>query len=304
MSDQPYDVAIVGAGPAGLQAALVLARTRKRVVIFDSPQPARNSASHGVHNFLGLDGLRPAQIREQAWGQIAVYDSAAFRTEQIVDIQQAAPNLFSLVNESAQTIHVRRVILAMGYHDVYPELADFHACWGKTIIPCPFCDGYENRDRVWGIVPLSEMALDHLPTLAQNWASEVKVLLPDTLSPTPHQRETFAAKGISLYQGDITALHHTDGILESVTLNTGEKIAVETLIWPLPNVPTALTQRAIENFNLTLDDQGYIQTDSFYQTSLSGLFAVGDILGGWTGAIGAAFAGNQAAVAIIREWYV
>ncbi|MBL8165572.1 MAG: NAD(P)/FAD-dependent oxidoreductase, partial [Anaerolineae bacterium] len=79
LNQTPYDVAIIGGGPAGLQAALMLARTRRRVLVFDSPEPPRNAASHGVHNFVGLDGLLPAEIREQAWKQIAVYNSAELR---------------------------------------------------------------------------------------------------------------------------------------------------------------------------------------------------------------------------------
>jgi thioredoxin reductase len=82
------DVAILGAGPAGLQATLVLSRTRKKVVVFDDPEPPRNTASQGVHNFLGLDGLLPADIRKIAWEQINKYDSAELRKEKIVNVDK------------------------------------------------------------------------------------------------------------------------------------------------------------------------------------------------------------------------
>lgn len=302
MQDKHYDVAIIGAGPAGLQAALVLARTRKSIIVFDSPEPPRNSASHGVHNFVGLDGLLPAQIREQAWRQIDLYNSAELYFEQIVDLQQIAPQRFLLRGENGTSVTARHVILAIGYRDVYPEIAGFSACWGKTIIPCPFCDGYENRDRVWGIVPHGEQVLAHLPVMAKNWASEVKVFLPTHLTLSQHQRETYAAQNIALYENEIRAIHHTGGSVEAVTLDSGERVGVGTLIWHPQEVPTALTQRVIDNFGLELDESGHIQTDASHQTAIKGLWAVGDIKG-WATALGAAFMAGQAASAVVREWY-
>jgi thioredoxin reductase len=303
MQDQSYDVAIVGAGPAGLQAALVLARTRKKIIVFDSPQPPRNNASHGVHNFLGLDGLLPAQIREQAWQQIDVYGSTERRTEQIVDVQQAESGHFSVLGEDGSAITARHVMLAVGYHDIYPDVPGFSECWGHTIIPCPFCDGYENRDRVWGIVPLSEVVAVHLPVVSRNWTSEeAMVFLPDHISISPESVEALAAKNIALHYGDIRAVHHTGGSLEAVTLNTGERVNVGTLLWHLPEAPTELTQKVIANFDLALDEKGHIATDATSQTAIKGLWAVGDIKG-WAGSIGAAFAGGEAAATIVREWY-
>ena len=82
------DVAILGGGPAGLQAALVLSRTRKKIIVFDDPQPPRNATSHGVHNFLGLDGLLPGGIGKVAWEQIDKYDSAEFRKEKIANVSK------------------------------------------------------------------------------------------------------------------------------------------------------------------------------------------------------------------------
>src|SRR6185437_1579417 len=146
---EQVDVAILGGGPAGLQAALVLSRTRKKIVVFDDPEPPRNAASHGVHNFLGLDGLLPADIRRISWQQIDRYSSAELRKNKIVDVRKNDDGLFLITDDNGTSINARKVILAFGYHDVYPDIPGFLECWADSIISCPFCDGYENIDRTW-----------------------------------------------------------------------------------------------------------------------------------------------------------
>jgi thioredoxin reductase len=177
-----YDIAIIGGGPAGLQAALVLARTRKNIIVFDDPQPPRNGASHGVHNFLGVDGLRPAEIRELAWKQINVYQSTELCHEQVTTIEKGTDSYFDVTTDQGTLIRATHVVLASGYRDIHPTLAGFAECWGDTIIPCPFCDGYENRDRVWGVVASSELYAHHFPKMVQNWTSDVKLLLQPGVS--------------------------------------------------------------------------------------------------------------------------
>ncbi|MEO1166660.1 MAG: FAD-binding protein, partial [Chloroflexota bacterium] len=103
MTNNHYDIAIVGGGPAGLQATLILARTRKKIIVFDAPESPRNGASHGVHNFVGLDGLLPSEIREQAWQQINVYDSAELCVERVMDVQ-AHESGFAVSGEAGTSV--------------------------------------------------------------------------------------------------------------------------------------------------------------------------------------------------------
>jgi thioredoxin reductase len=242
MNAAHYDVAIIGGGPAGLQAALILARTRKRVIVFDSPELPRNAASHGVHNFVGLDGLLPTEIREQAWKQIAVYNSVEQHPERVVDVQSNADNSFSVTGEAGASITARHVILALGYRDVYPDAPGFMACWGDTIIACPYCDGYENRDRVWGLVVSSQLALEHMPHifrahLYRNWTAQIKLIIAPQLQIDDEQHTALTAQGITIHEGDIVEIHHTAGKVEAVTLSTGEQVAVGTLWWRLDETP-------------------------------------------------------------------
>lgn len=294
-----YDVAVIGGGPAGLQATLILARIRKRVIVFDSPEPPRNAVSHGVHNFVGLDGLKPSEIREQAWAQIGIYNSAELRHEHVVDVQSHGDNRFVVIGEMGSRITTNHVILAHGFRDIYPDIAGFLDCWGDSIIACPYCDGYENRDRVWGLVASSQMTLEHMPRISRNWTSTAKVIVSPNIPVEDSYRNALLAEGITIHEGDIVEVHHTNGKAKAVTLDTGEVVNIETLWWKLAESPQPLTEKIITTFSLERDDNGYIKTDANHQTAVAGLWAIGDIRG-WAGALGAAYQGSLAAYAISR----
>ncbi|MEM9950310.1 MAG: NAD(P)/FAD-dependent oxidoreductase [Chloroflexota bacterium] len=294
MTNNHYDIAIVGGGPAGLQATLILARTRKKIIVFDAPESPRNGASHGVHNFVGLDGLLPSEIREQAWQQINVYDSAELCVERVMNVQAHEAG-FAVSGEAGTAVTAKHVILALGYRDVYPNIPGFMDCWGDTILACPFCDGYENRDRVWGLVASSPMALEHMPKLYHQWTSEARVIVSPNLTMSDEQH-------IPTHQGEIVEIHHNNGKIEAVTLSTGEQLTVGTLWWRPDEAPQALTEKIIANFELELDDNGFIKTDAQHQTETQGLWVVGDVKG-WATALGAAHQASQAAYAIAHQWH-
>ena len=209
--DEDIDVAIIGGGPAGLQAALVLARTRKRIVVFDDPQPSRNAASHGVHNFIGVEGLLPSEIHRVAWEQIDRYQSAELRHERIVDVRHDHNAGFLVTNDQGDEVNARHVILAFGYHDLPPDIPGFASCWGDTIIPCPFCDGYENRDRTWGIVGASADEVSSFPLMAQNWSSDIKVILAAEAELPPAYEAQLGQLSIPVHRGTIIEIHHERG---------------------------------------------------------------------------------------------
>ena len=302
MQQEHFDVVIIGGGPAGLQATLILARTRKRILVFDAPESPRNGASHGVHNFLGLDGLLPSEIREQAWQQINVYNSAELRVERVVDVQGHEEG-FAVSGEAGSSVTAKHVILALGYRDVYPDISGFMDCWGNSIIACPFCDGYENLDRVWGLVASSPMALEHMPKFYRHWTTQAQVIVSPNLTISDEQRTFMETQGIPIHSGEIVEVHHHKGKIEGVTLATGERVTVGTLWWRSDEVPQPLITRIIKNFELELDGNGYIKTDDNYQTLISGLWVVGDVKG-WATALGAAYQAGQAAYTIAHQWYI
>ena len=295
-----YDVVVVGGGPAGLQAAQVLARTRRSVLVFDDPAPPRNGAAGGVHNFIGLDGRLPGEVRAQAWKEISIYGGATLLEERVEDIARDIDDGFMIRTKDGSRVHARHVILAMGYHDVYPNIPGFVECWADTIIPCPFCDGYENRDRVWGIVATSEDRMTDGPRVAMNWTSKVKVIVPSGLA-VMSQVEPTGLPHIDVHHGKIQEVLHDKGKLTGVILEGGKRVDVETLWWTLPERPSALAERLVSGLGLETDDAGYIATDESHLTNVDGIWAIGDVEG-WSGGLGAAEAGRKTATAIVKGW--
>ncbi|MEM8486587.1 MAG: NAD(P)/FAD-dependent oxidoreductase [Bacteroidota bacterium] len=298
------DVAIIGGGPAGLQAALVLARTRKDVIVFDSTSPPRNGASHGVHNVLGLDGLLPAEIRSQAWAQINVYQCAGLRKERVDNIEIDDAGVFVLSSENGTQLKAKRVIIALGYEDIYPSIEGFSEAWANTIIPCPFCDGYENRDRVWGLVINSAMQAAHFPALVKNWTASARLILNQKeVVLDVKDEEKLRENGFTIHAGSIVEIEQVNGNVKSVKLDTGEVVEIETLWWAPARKKSALEEKVIRDFQLSLDEMGLIQTDESGQTDVKGLYAVGDVAQMPPSALGAMVGGNTAALSIIRAWF-
>ena len=296
------DVAIVGGGPAGLQAALVLVRARKSVAVFDAPSPARNAASHGVHNFLGIEGLLPADLARTAWEQIDAVGGASLRRAEVASIEPASDGEFVLTTGEGDRLGAHHVILAFGHRDALPDIPGFAECWGGTVISCPFCDGYEHRDRVWGLVLPATSAKATPPLFARNWTDRVELLLGGAVDLPDELAAGLEAEGISLHRGDITAINHDDGKVTSVTLDGGETVAVETLVWSPESLPAPLVEQLARGLGLALDEAGFIAVDPMQRTNVEGIWAAGDATAS-TMALDAARSGGNVAMRIVQGWF-
>ena len=173
------------------------------------------------------------------------------RHERIVDICRSDNGDFSVADDQGDKITARHVILAFGYHDIHPDIPGFAECRGDTIIPCPFCDGYENRNRIWGVVGSSADEISTFPLMAQNWTSDVKVILAADAELDAAYETQLGKLGILVHHGAITEIHHKGSKVHGVTLERGERVEVGTLLWTPPEKPSPLMLNLVENLGLS-----------------------------------------------------
>ncbi|MFE7180873.1 NAD(P)/FAD-dependent oxidoreductase [Streptomyces erythrochromogenes] len=295
-----YDTVIVGGGPAGLTAALALTRYRHRTLVAESPAPPRNQASRGVHGMIGLEGATPAEVRARAWAELDGYGLAERRDVTAEDVTRAEEGGFHVTLGDDATVWSRTVLLATGVLDIHPAgVEGFAECWGRTVIHCPFCVGWENADRTWALVADDP---DYAATAAGKfgaWSADVIAIAPPGMDRAAETRQDLRAAGSDLIEGEIARLHHRDGDLHTVEMADGTRVERQTLLWSLPQQQVPLVTRLTETLGLALDEDGFVTVGTDNQTSVPGLYAAGDLTTQWEqGAMTAAGAGAAAADAI------
>jgi thioredoxin reductase len=290
MDDGLFDVLIVGGGPAGLQAALTLGRARKRVLLADGG-PRRNAPAGHMNNFVSRDGIAPPDFRREARLQLAKYPNVSCRDEPIETITGRRGDF------RAGAVRARRVLLATGLIDQPPELQGLAPLWGHSVFQCPYCHGWEARERRWAYYA-PDATIPHVrPFVLQlrGWSTEV-TLFTDTLGDD--LRSTLLAAKVRIESAAVARLVGTGQQLEAVELIGGRRVPCEALLMHPPQAQVAL----VRALGVALDDEGFVKTDPMTrETSIAGIYAAGDLATRGQAAILAAAAGMQAAAAINAE---
>src|SRR5919202_3011318 len=202
MYQQQYDVAIVGGGAAGLSAALVLARSRRRVVVLDSGSPRNAPAAH-MHNFLSRDGLPPAELLSTGRSEVRGYGGEILSGT--VDQVESTSAGFCLRLDDGSTIAARRLLIATGLTDELPEVPGVRERWGRDVLHCPYCHGWEVRDQPIGVLASGPRAA-HQALLFRQWSADVTLFLHTAPRPTDEEAEGLAARGIAVVEGEVATL--------------------------------------------------------------------------------------------------
>jgi thioredoxin reductase len=268
MTDEPLDTLIVGGGPAGLTAALYLGRSRKSVRVLDRGSP-RHSVSDGVHNFLTREGVAPAALRAIAWEQMAAYPAVAHQQADVHALTWADGHWHAHTDDGVVTAHT--ALLATGVIDEHPEIPGFRERWAHSIHQCPYCHGWEMRDRPLAVLA-SGPAAAHLPALLRGWTDDV-VLLTHGGEVDAETRTSLHDLGIPVYDAPVAALEGPGRALTHVVLTDGTRLARQGLFSVAPQRQVALVQ----DLGLDLDDMGYVSVDAFGATSRERLWAAGDL---------------------------
>ncbi len=267
-----WECVVVGGGAAGLSAALVLGRARRRTLVFDLGGQSNRADAH-VGGVLGLDGTPPDDLYARARSQIAVYDSVEFRDVEVSAARTDGEGF--IVSAGDAEVRAQTMVLTTGMDYAVPDVPGFREHWGGQVFHCPFCHGWEVRDRKVTVFADGEAA-DHLMPLIRGWTSDVTLVSP----------------------ADVAELRSEDGVAKALVLNDGSEVSCEAVIVPAP-----LSQRGelAEALELEMTEQGLIAVDQLGQTSLPGVFAAGDAAVAPQQVVVAMASGHMAGVAVVRE---
>ncbi len=278
------DVVIVGGGPAGLAAALVLGRSRKQVTVFDAGQP-RNAASAHVGGFFTRDCVPPKELLAIGRAELARYPSIEVRDERVTSIEKHTP---FVVRGERSEIEARRILLCTGLIDELPQLAGMDGCWGKSILHCPYCHGWECREKRYGMWPRTAKELE-FALLLRGWTDHVTVFAHDVTLDADTQRDYDGAK-IRVEPRRVTGLRTEGCALRAVEVEGGE-VEIDNLFVHPAQKQTAV----VAALGLRMLDENSVWVDEDGETSISGIYAAGDLITPIHGAMLAAAAGTAAA---------
>jgi thioredoxin reductase len=295
MGESVFDVIIVGGGPAGLSAALVLGRCRRRVLICDAGNP-RNAASHGIHGFVTRDGIEPAEFLQLAREQLRRYETVKVRQTRVVDAHRR-PNSFELTIDNGERISSRKLLLATGVVDDLPQIEGLAALYGSSVFHCPYCDGWEMRDQPLAIYGRGENG-SGLALELTLWSQDL-VLCSDGPSELSEQElNRLTRHKIRVCEDKIAQLKGSDGVLQHIVFASGESLARRGMFF-------SIGQRQASNLPELLgcefSEQGCVKTGDYETTNVPGLFVAGDASRLVQFVIVAASEGAQAAFAINKE---
>ena len=265
-----FDLVVIGGGPAGLNAALVLARARRSVVVLDSGAP-RNAASHAMHGFLSRDGLDPVELRRLGRAELAEYPSAQLVETKVVDAAAVEAG-FRVSDGEGRSFVGRKLLLALGVRDELPRVDGFDAVYGQAVFHCQYCDGWEVRNQPLAALGRGPGAM-RLALLLLDWSADVVLCTDGPTELSPAEVAHLASQGVQVREDGLARLEGRSGQLERIVFDDGSALARRALFFHGaarvdPGLPAAL--------GCTLTEAGRIEVDEAARTSVGGVYAAGD----------------------------
>jgi thioredoxin reductase len=288
---QTWDCIIVGAGPAGLNAALVLGRARRRVLVLDGAEP-RNYATHEMHGVLGHDGLDPADLRARGRTELGRYGVEVVTAE--VQTAGALDGAVRVTSSRGDDL-ARTVLIATGLLDELPDIPGFADVWGTTAHTCPYCDGFEHRDERLAVLAAGARG-EHLAILLRQWSDDVVLLSNGAHGLDADQLARLNAVGIPIIETRVVALDSDEGgRLRRLRLDDGETLDRDALFF---YVGWQLRNDVASRLGCRLHDDGSIAVDPSQATTVDRVYAAGNCADPKALVPAAAGSGATAAVAV------
>lgn len=270
MTRKNFDIIIIGGSIAGLSAALTLARSLQNVAVFDANNPCNHSVSKAF-NFSTNDGRNPSEILESCKIEISNYQTVQIFQNEVISVKKRG-NHFEVETNLHETFCANRILIATGLTDILPKIPGFKECWGKTVLHCPYCHGYEARNQKTAVYANGQAAHD-LSILLTNWTSELTVVTDGKSELSESQTKELQLRNIQIIQDKITSLSHKDGNLSRINFENGAFLEVPYMY---ASVPFEQKSKIAKKLQLKLTDSGHIDIDSVFRTSMKNVYAAGD----------------------------
>lgn len=288
-----YDVVIVGAGPAGLSAALMLGRCRRSVLVCDTGKP-RNAASHAMHGYLSRDGMPPKEFLALGRGELAHYDSVELRDAEVVDATCTENSQFVITLASGERLRSRKLLIATGVVDNVPQVDGFRELYGRSAFHCPYCDGWEVRDQPIAIYGRGRRGVG-LSLELTAWSRDLVLCTDGPSEIDDTDRARLERNRIRVREERVTRFDGRDGQLDQIIFATGD---------PLPRRALFFTEGQSQRSDLSIrlgcdvNEKGTVRTGKYETTHLPGLYVAGDASRAVQWVVVAAAEGAEAAFAI------
>lgn len=298
MKNKKLDVLVVGGGPAGMNTALVLGRALMNTVIVNEEKP-RNNVTQASHGFLTRDGFHPSEFLQVAKRQLEQYDTVAYK-KGIVSAVEKVESGFKVITENGTEFITKRIIFATGYKDDLKKIGlnGVEKVYGKTVYPCPFCDGWERRNEPLALFGKDE-GVGHFAKTISNWTDDLIIFTNGENPIGEDEIETLKKNNIQVINDEITELVSENGNLKEVKLANGNGIKrtggflLSTGEKQSTNIPKKL--------GVELSDWGTYQTNEWGKSKVAGVYIIGDAKNNFTGVIGSAAEGSYVAEMITQE---
>jgi thioredoxin reductase len=295
LSIERTDVVIVGAGPAGLSAAMMLGRCRRSVLVVDNGKN-RNAASHALNGFLTRDGTPPGEFLRIAREELTKYETVQLMSDEVVaaECQQDLAS-FCITLASGERVYSRKLLLATGVVDNLPEIPGFRELYGRSVFHCPYCDGWELRDQPLAVYGRGARGLGVVLELTA-WSRDLVLCTDGPSELDDEARQRLARNGIHVREECITRLEGDgDGVLRRIVFDGGEPLDRRALFFT-----TGQYQRSdlLMRLGCEFNDKGTVRTGKYESTHLPGLFVAGDASRAVQWVVVAAAEGAEAAFAI------
>ena len=296
MQPEPWDTIIIGGGPAGLSAALVLGRCCRRVLVCDNGKP-RNRSSKSLHGYLTRDGQAPSEFLEVARQQLQRYQNVQLLKKEVTDVRREANDMFRVAFDDDRSELARKVLIATGVVDQLPAIARIEEFWGKSVHQCPYCDGWELRGKPVAVYGKRTRGLEMARAMTA-WTSDIALCTAGRSGFSKEVLTHLERNGIEVIEEAIVELEGADGQLEALVFDSGRRLPRRALFFDTPCVSNLELARKL---GCQITRKGAIRCGQYEATSVPGVFVAGNLIKDVQLVIVAAAEGTRAAFGINRS---